>query len=91
MDSLENRFNNFKQFCNKIKPQHEFVMMLQTTPLPLFLQTIKQKHDQNQNVDKIFEMILEKCEIDVKDVAQEDMSKFKRYIEYFAEVVRAIE
>lgn len=76
---------------NQFAFQHEFVVMLQTLPLPLFLQTIKQKHDQNQTVDTIFEMILQKCEIDVKDVDQADLDKFKRYIHYFAEVVRAIE
>jgi hypothetical protein len=91
MDSIENRYNNFKQFCLKLKPENEYVQMLQTVTLPAFVQAIKLRLDERQSTDTIFEAIVQKCEIDVKDVLVEDMAKFKRYIEYFSDVVRALE
>lgn len=91
MEILETRFNNFKAFCHKIKPENEFVKMLQNTSLSLFLQTIKLKQQQNASIDEIMKMILEKAEIDPEKESKEDLEKLKRYIHYFDETLKALE
>ena len=91
MDIIETKYKNFQQFCQTMKPDNEFVKILQTTPLPLFLQTIKSKTDQNLNSDDVCNLVLEKAQIQQSDVQKDIMEKFKRYIEYFLEIVQTIE
>lgn len=90
MDVLNNRYANFKTFCNQILPDNEFVKMLQSTPLELFMQTIKQKNNDNKNVTEICDMIFEKAQIDKTAFKQEDLNKFTRYVEYFNEVLKSL-
>ena len=90
MDVLANRYSNFKSFCNQILPDNEFVKVLQSTPLDLFLQTIKSKHDEKKTVDQICELIFEKAKIDKTSLKELDVQKFTRYVTYFHEVLQSL-
>jgi len=78
MDVLTNRYTNFKAFCNQILPDNEFVKMLQSTPLELFLHTIKTHNTDNKTVSEICDLIFEKAQIDKATLKQEDIDKFTR-------------
>ena len=90
MDVLQSKYENFQRFCNEIHPKNNFIQVLQTTPLSLFLQTVKSKHDSNQTVDQIVGLICEKAEINPDQFDKPVMDKFKRYIEYFSQVIQTI-
>ena len=90
MDLLQSKYENFQRFCNEILPKNDFIQVLQTTPLPLFLQTIKSKHDANKTLDEIIAIICEKAEINPDQFEKPVMDKFKRYIEYFSQVIETI-
>jgi len=85
MDVLESRYVNFKAFCHQLLPENDFVKLLQTTPLELFLQTIKSKNDAHKTVDEIVDIIFEKANIDGAKLDTTDINKFNRYVSYFSE------
>lgn len=91
MQSLESRYNNFIQFCLKIKPDNEYVQKLQTVPMPFFLKAIKDKYDESLTEDNIVDIICEKCGLIKSEINPDDLNKLKRYIDYFGEIVRALE
>lgn len=90
MEILNSRYNNFKAFCNQILPDNEFVKMLQSTPLEMFLHTIKTHNTDNKTVSEICDLIFEKAQIDKTTLKQGDLDKFHRYIEYFQQVLKSL-
>ena len=64
--------------------------MLQSTPLELFMQTIKQKNDDNKTTPEVCDLIFEKAQIDKTAFKPEDLNKFHRYVEYFTEVLKSL-
>lgn len=90
MDRVSMRYDNFKEFCHQILPDNEFVQMLQTTPLPLFIHTIKHHHQDNKSVDEICNIIFDKANIDTTKLKEMDLKKFNRYVNYFSDVLKSL-
>lgn len=90
MDGVEEKFHNFKVFCNSLLPDNEFVKMLQSVDLNIFLNTIKIKNGQFKSEDEIIEAILTQAQIDKKAFKDSDFQKFKRYVEYFNKVISCL-
>lgn len=90
MDTVSMRYDGFKAFCHQILPDNEFVQMLQTTPLPLFIQTIKIHHEDHKSVDEICNAIFEKANVDTTKLKEVDLKKFNRYVNYFSDVIKSL-
>ena len=91
MDILEQRYLNFQQFSKTVQPDNDFVRLLQTTPLNVFLQTLKSKSTKNKSVTEIRDLILEKAGIDPSKVEKPVLDKFYRYVAYFDDVIKVLE
>lgn len=90
MDVVNLKYENFKSFCKSILPENEYIKLLQATPLNLFLHTMKEKHDATKTNDQIADQVLEMAKIQKEDIKEEDLVKFKRYIEYFNMIIKTM-
>ena len=86
MESVRDRYKNFKAFCLQIAPDNDFVSMLQITTLDLFLFTIKSKISEYKSMEQTVDLIFEKAKIDRSTLNSFNLDKFTRFVEYFYSV-----
>ena len=91
MQDLSKRYSTFQNFCLDVLPNNEFIKLLQITPLRSFLDTIKSKKGSYDTTDTILQAVLDKAEVQLTDLKDVDIHKFKRFIEYFCEVLTCVE
>jgi len=78
MEVVNEKYQNFKNFCQQALPNNEFVLLLQNTPLEVFLHTLKIKRGQLQNESEIIDAILSKAGIEKSQFSPEQHQKFAR-------------
>lgn len=87
MDTLSIRYDNFKKFCRDTIPDNNFIDILQSTPIDIFIHTLRIHHQSNRTVDEICDIIFEKADIDITKFKEEDIKRFNRYVSYFNEII----
>lgn len=92
MDDVNKKYSNMKELCMQIDGKNDWVIKLQSTPVDLFLLTIKGKLNSNPNcdVDCLYKCILEISKIDEAKISKEQKYLVRRYMEYFIKITQAL-
>ncbi len=91
MQIVNLKYENFQKFCLEVLPENEFVKVLQSTPMELFLKTMKVKQGQMKNEDEIMTAIFAEAHLNQNDFSEPQLAKFRRYVTYFHQVVQFLD
>lgn len=82
METIEQRFENFKNFLNTIPGiDSKYIILIGQCNLNVFLTGIDQHKD--KTIEELTKYISEVAKIDLNNIPIEMKSKFTRYLEYF--------
>lgn len=95
LKQVETKFDNFKKFLDeKVEDpdNNEYIQTLKKVTTLAFLAGVRTKMNEikaNNDIDRVekaYEDIITKTDIDVSYMNEQTIHKFKRYIEYFYKV-----
>ena len=88
MDVVESRFFNFKILIRSSLPEshknNPMIIMLEQSPLTLFLITLKSK--KGLNYKEVMSDLLEKMNLTLQDIDTKNIDRLLLYIDYFIQV-----
>ncbi len=92
MDEVQDKYNNFIVFIKgldglPITPQIQVFLSL---PFNMFMNTIQKHSESKKTTAEICKLIYDKLDIDPKQFKDEEIQKFKRYVEYFNKVAKVM-
>lgn len=90
MDIVQERYDRFKQLCQTIDPQNEWIIKLANITLDFFLFTIKSKLNLNpkQTVDMIYDDLLLNAKLDKEKIGIVEEERVRKYISYFTDIAK---
>ena len=88
MESVNEKFNNFKKFILTIDCQNTWITWFQDIDLASFMLTVREKN--HLSGDEIFNEIIKTTNIDKEKLNDSINDKLKRYISYFHEVSKIL-
>ena len=93
MDSVNQKFTNFKSFLVDIAPDVQEVNLFKAlVPLDLFLETLHLRTVTNgKTIDQLVDRICTKVNVSRESFPPEIQQKFTRYISYFIDITREMQ
>lgn len=96
MNSLKEKYHNFIKFINNLDPENDFIKDFQNMDAYIFILALKKRMNdlginkmcKEDAITESYIRIIEKCNIDQDKFSEEDISKFKRYLDYFYEIAK---
>jgi hypothetical protein len=83
---VEEKFNNFKVFMKSIQDiDYKYIMLLDQCNIATFLHGLATY--KGLTVDEIVLKVFEKADIKINNVTTEQKDKFKKYINFFQDVI----
>lgn len=86
IQEIEQKFNNFKEFMKSIEDiSFKYTMLLDQCDMPTFLHGLTTY--KGDTIEQMVSKLCQKADININNVSEEQKNKFKRYIEFFQEVI----
>jgi hypothetical protein len=92
MDNIVKRYNSFIEFLQANIPteKKQLPALLKATPFPLFLASAAEYRKSGVPARDILTKLLDKYQIDKKELKPDAIEKCERYFEYFGKVADVI-